>query len=321
MENHQDGRIFHKCAFKTVLESTHQLPTHYLMAQNELGVCGVLPLGHLKSRLFSNALISTPFCVQGSVLADNEDVANALMRAAHRKACELNVDYLEYRSISPMPLSNLSSLYVNFKREIFLNEEDNLKAIPRKQRAVVRKGIKGNYTTRINRDLDLFYRLFSESQRNLGTPVQSKKWFESLLNAFPEQTDILSVFDGQKPVCSVLSFYDKSTVYPYYGGGSVQARAGANDYMYWSLMLHALFKGCQWFDFGRSKVDSGSYRFKKHWGFNPEPLYYYYDLIQASTQPNINPNNPKYQWLIRQWKRLPLPVANTIGPYIARNLG
>ena len=121
---------------------------------------------------------------------------------------------------------------------------------------------------------------------------------------------------------SVLSFYWRDEVVPYYGGGMDLAREVAgNDFMYWNLMQAAAARGCRLFDFGRSKLGTGAYDFKKNWGFVATPLPYEYKLYATDTLPDNNPLNPKYQLFIKVWKKLPLPVANFLGPYIVRNLG
>ncbi len=129
------------------------------------------------------------------------------------------------------------------------------------------------------------------------------------------------VHDGV-PVASVMSFYFRDEVLPYYGGGTGEARRhAANDFLYWDLMRRACERGIRVFDFGRSKRDVGSFRFKKHWGFEPEPLAYEIRLVRATDVPDVNPLNPKYRMFVESWKRLPLPLSRLLGPPLARNLG
>jgi hypothetical protein len=120
----------------------------------------------------------------------------------------------------------------------------------------------------------------------------------------------------------VLSLYWNGTVYPYWGGGTAAARAlRANDAMYFALMNHARARGCTRFDFGRSKVGTGAAAFKKNWGFEGEPLAYHSRTAEGAIRREVNPLNSKYAAKIALWKRLPLPIANLIGPLIARGLG
>ncbi|HSK41911.1 MAG TPA: GNAT family N-acetyltransferase [Arenibaculum sp.] len=174
----------------------------------------------------------------------------------------------------------------------------------------------------IDDDVDRLYAVFSQSNRNLGTPVMPRRWFRSLVEEFPGETEILTVLKDRRPLSSVLSFRFRDAIMPYYGGGTREARAaGANDLMYWSVMCRAADAGLAWFDFGRSKTGSGAFAFKKNWGFEPEPLAYSYRLLTLDRLPDNNPNNPRYRRAIAAWKRLPLPVSRFLGPMIARNLG
>jgi hypothetical protein len=94
-----------------------------------------------------------------------------------------------------------------------------------------------------------------------------------------------------------------------------------NDFMYWELMRRSCTSGYRIFDFGRSKKGTGSHDFKKNWGFEPTPLHYEYKLVRATEVPDTNPLNPKYQLMIRTWQKMPIALANLIGPHIVKNLG
>ena len=246
------------------------------------------------------------------------------MNKARALGNELNVGDIELRNIKALATGNLESkdIYCTFRRPISSQEDENMSAIPRKQRAMVRKALKENMTVEFTQELDTFYAVYSESVRNLGTPVFSKKYFRLLQKTFQEEHDILLVKDEHGScVAAVLSFYYQDQVLPYYGGSTPKARVlRANDYMYWQLMCHAASKGVKTFDFGRSKVGTGPYSFKKNWGFEPTPLEYQHLLINAQSMPELNPNNPRYRYLIAMWKKLPLPIANLVGPVLSTHL-
>ena len=321
-----DATFFHLVEWQTIFDDVLGHKTYYLLAKQGMEVIGVFPLVHVKSKLFGNALISVPFGVYGGILADDEQILNALSDHALKLAHELKVDYVEVRD--QHSTDNIGSnwhakeLYVTFKKDLLATQEENFQAIPRKQRAVVRKAIDYGLTSDWDDNADRFYAMYSESVRNLGTPVLSKKYYQSLLDVFGEQCRVLTILDKGEPVSSVMNFYFKDQVLPFYGGGPAQARiCKANDFMYWELMRLSVEQGIKVFDFGRSKNGAGSYRFKKHWGFQPEPLAYRFHLINAKDVPDLSPVNPKYQLAIKAWQKLPLPVTHMVGPIIARNLG
>ena len=119
-----------------------------------------------------------------------------------------------------------------------------------------------------------------------------------------------------------MSFYFRDRVMPYYTGSRPEARAyGANDLMYWHVMRRAVERGCKFFDFGRSKVGTGPFHFKKNWGFEPRPVTHQYYLGEGQRVPQVNPTNPKYQALVTLWRSLPLPVANALGPHVIKGAG
>lgn len=321
---HPDGTVFHLSNWQGVLNQIG-IKTYFLYLRDPQDeICGVLPLAHLKHFLWGNHLVALPYCVYGGPLADSDEHTHSLLTAAKELGDELRVSDIEYRlrqSISKeLPGKDL---YVTFRRELAQDDDAIMKSIPRKQRAMVRKGINAELSSRITRQLDEFYPIYAESVRNLGTPVFSRGYFEALMEHFGDAADILLVDapDGEV-VAGVLNLYYQGEVLPYYGGSTFAARAlKANDFMYWELMRHAVGRGATLFDFGRSKTGTGPYSFKKNWGFEPQPLPYAYELITATEVPQLNPQNPKYAAFISMWKSLPLPVANLLGPMISRNLG
>ncbi|MEE9396839.1 MAG: FemAB family XrtA/PEP-CTERM system-associated protein [Methylococcales bacterium] len=323
VESCPEATFFHKSAWKKVIEKAFGHSCHFLYAEKEGVIEGVLPLGHVKSVLFGNTLISSPFCVYGGIAAVSDDARTSLDNAAGTLARDLGVDSLEMRNqVKRHPQRPRKELYVTFRKALDPNPEENLKAIPRKQRAMVRKGIKAGLVSVIDSDIDRLYDAYAESVRNLGTPVFSKKYFSILKETFGDQCEVLTIENQGELVASVMNFYFRDQVLPYYGGGTAAARrVQGNDFMYWEVMRRAVEKGIKIFDYGRSKEGTGSYRFKKHWGFEPEPLHYEFDLVKATEMPDINPLNPKYRLFISAWQRLPLSISKIVGPWISCNLG
>ncbi len=320
---HPDGTFFHLSGWRRVLERALGHRTRYLVAERAGRLSGVLPLGRIRSLLFGDSLVSTPFCVYGGILADDDVTRAALAASARELAENLRVDYLELRHRERMlPDWPCKDLYVTFRKEISPDPEVNLKAIPRRQRAMIRKGISNGLVGEVDPNPERLYRIYSESVRNLGTPVFPKRLFRTLREEFGDACEMLTVSSGDAAVASVMSFYFRDEVLPYYGGGLAAARdLAANDFLYWDLMRRAAERGVRIYDYGRSKREVGSYRFKKHWGFEPQPLYYECHLVKARAIPEVNPLNPKYRLMVETWKKLPLWLSRIVGPPIARNLG
>lgn len=318
------GAFFHRFAWRSIFKGVFRLDPHYLIAEREGRVVGILPLVHQKSLIFGSALIAAPFHVEGGPLASDQDAAAALDNAALELMRELKAPVLEFRSRKAVRPGWIvkRELYATFSRPLSTKDEENLLAIPRKQRAVVRKALSGPLTRDVEEGVDALFRVYSESVRNLGTPVFPKRYFAALRQAFGSDCDVVVIRDGGVPVSAVMNFYHGGTVLPYYGGGTALARrTGANDLLYWEVMRRAALRGCTQYDFGRSKAGTGAFSFKKNWGFEPQWLEYEYFLAPGSELPEKNPNNPKYAMFISAWKRLPLPIANFLGPFLIRGLG
>ena len=319
-----EASFCHLSGWGRALEGVFGHETHFLQALDGERLTGVLPLAHVKSRLFGNSLTSLPFCVYGGVAALDAASAQALDDAADTLARRLAVPHLELRQTeSRHPEWPRQELYVTFRKRLEPTEEANMNAIPRKQRAMVRKGIKNGLTSTLDAGMERFFALYASNVHRHGTPALPRRWFEALQREFGKDFEVHTVCapDG-RPLSSVIAFYFRDEVLPYYAGDDEAARGlAANDFKYWALMRHALARGASVFDYGRSKRGTGPFDFKKNWGFEPQPLHYEYRLYHRDTVPQNNPSNAKYKLMIQAWRRLPLPVANWLGPFIVKSLG
>lgn len=325
---HEAASPFHRPAWMQAVQRGCGHHVHYLLAKEGNDIVGLLPLHDVRSRLFGRALVSSAFAVGGGILARDGAVERALADTAWMLAKELGCPSLELRS-GALPTGQDwhidREVYAGFIRPLAADDDAELAAIPRKQRAEVRRSLGFDLEFSVGTDeadRRAHYRVYAESVRNLGTPVFPRGLFDAVLNAFGKDADILTVHQDGKPVASVLSLYHRGTVMPYWGGGTKEARGlRANDFMYFALMRHARGRGCSQFDFGRSKVGTGAFAFKKNWGFAPQPLTYAVRTADGTAPRAINPLDPKYKLKIALWQRLPLAIANRIGPIIARGLG
>ena len=325
---HDAGTPFHRPAWLQAVEAGTGQEAHCLIAETSTGeIAGLLPLHLIHSPLFGRALVSSGFAVGGGILSNSATVTRRLAAAVWSCAEQWSCPTVELRggSLPGGDWIEKGGAHANFRRALSADDDAELLAIPRKQRAEVRKGLENSLTIETGRtalDLDRHYLVYAESVRNLGTPVFPKSLMASALEAFGENADILTVLHEGLPVASVLSLYHNGTVMPYWGGGVWDARKlRANDVMYYALMNHARCRGCTHFDFGRSKTGSGAYSFKKNWGFEPEPMAYAVRTADGQQPRDINPNSPKYKAQIAIWQKLPLSVANRVGPWIAKGLG
>ena len=320
-----NATFFHRSGWLKVLQESFGHQPYYYYAESDGRICGILPLFHIRSRLFGNRLTSIPFCVAGFPISDSTEIEELLDKEAIHLLHELNASYVEYRDTEHDRIGwvGQKDLYATFLGEIEPSADQQLKQIPRKQRAVLRKALATDKLTwTLDPDTRDLYPLYALNVRNLGTPVFPRRYFEKLKEEFGDACEVLTVRYEKQPVSSVLSFYFRDRVLPYYTGSRAEARTlGANDLMYWHVIRRSAERGCTLFDFGRSKVGTGPYHFKKNWGFQSRPVVHQYYLKDGQAIPEVNPANPKYRILIALWQRLPLPVANALGPLLITGTG
>ncbi len=326
---HPDGTPFHRPAWLLATARGTGNRALALVIERQGDITAMLPLLDVHSPLFGRVFASSGFGVGGGVLAGKPGDAETLFAAAEELASRHSCPTIELRG-GPLPEGRAGwairhDSHCNFIAPLADDDEAQLLAIPRKQRAEVRKGLGDQLTVTIGSDAAeraAHYAVYAESVRNLGTPVFPRRLFAEVLDAFGDDADILTIRHNGQPVASVLSLYHGGAVMPYWGGGVFAARRlRANDRMYYELMLHARRRGCSHFDFGRSKTGSGAYDFKKNWGFEPQVLGYASWTAPGCERRDADPTSAKHAAQIALWKRLPLPIANLIGPWIARGLG
>lgn len=320
---HASGSVFHAWAWRDILASTFGFKPHYLIARRGLSVVGVLPLMEVKTLLFGHSLVSLPFCSWAGPIAEDDASLQALDRAAVELAGQLGVDHLEYRGRQPLPFERPGKdLYVCFSKAISADHEANLKAIPRKQRAMVRKGIDKQLQAKLE-SVEAFYPLYLDNVHRHGTPGVPMRFFNAMAQAFGRDCEILIVRSpAGEAVSGVLTLYWKNEVFPFYAGDTPAARdLAANDFKYWEVMRRGVERGASVFNYGRSKKGTGSYSFKKNWGFEPTDLAYEYWMQDGGHVPDNNPSNPKYKLLIDTWRKLPRGVVKLAGPLVVRGLG
>lgn len=319
---HPTSSIFHLTAWKRVIERTFRFESRYLVVQRENQICGVLPLFLVTNVLQGRTLISSPFAVYGGICADDDETASSLRAAACRIAEQEGVQHLELREQWPTsaPQFQTKELYVTFDLELPQSADELQRRFPRDTRYMIRKaGKNGLRAIWDNRELDTFYEIYSHSFHNLGTPVFPKKLFRTVLEEFGEQCELTTVWHARKALAAVLSFRFRDWILPYFGGSLMEGRTlAANNFMYWEVMKRALESGVRHFDFGRSKLGSGSHAFKTQWNMRERPLPYQFFLVKRKSMPNFSPANPKFKLPISLWRAMPFAVTKVLGPVVVR---
>ena len=326
VRRHADGTPFHLEQWSRCVHEGLRWPARFLTATQDGDLTGVLALHHVRSRLFGRRLCSSPQAAYGGPLATSDEVAAALLARAEQEAESLGVDWLDLRTpCRPATAEGdrwrTDDLRVTFGGPIAEDDDGILKAIPKKTRADCRKADKVLDADESPGNLDAFLALFRENQHRLGTPVLPTRFLRAVAAAGDLGPRVLVVRHEGEPVAACLSFTFGERVLPYYAGARGDAFAlRPNHGLYLNVLRFARRAGLSWYDFGRSKRGSGSYDFKKRWGFAESPLEYSVRLVRASELPGLNPENPDYKRKIEAWKRLPHWAANIVGPLLSPGL-
>lgn len=322
---HRDGTNYHQYGWRNVIENSFGHRTHYLVARDGTkAIRGLLPLTHMKSKLFGNLLVSLPFFNYGGVLADDEDISRALLQEAENIRCATGAEYVELRHLQKLTGELATKEHkVTMILDLRDDGESQWNDLNAKVRNQVRKAEKSGLTVRTGRLelLDGFYEVFCRNMRDLGTPVYGKIFFRNVLSAFPDSTRIISIFlDGRTVASGILVWYRDTLEVPWASSIRDFRELCPNNLLYWEAIKFAIRNGSSKFDFGRSTPDEGTYRFKKQWGAKPLPLYWQYLLKTGTAMPEINPKNPKYEMAIKVWQKLPVGLTKIVGPSIVRNI-
>lgn len=323
-----EATFFHRAGWRRVVAAGCGHRSHYRAAIRDGRVVGVLPLAHVRTPLFGSALISTAFAVYGGIVADDTAAAVALAEDAVALGTRLGVGHIELRHRQPLAVlgspgwTAQPGANVTFRHRLGGDVKANFDALPQAKRTDIRRARKEPLRVEPTRDLDAFYRPYAFGQHALGTPVYPRRLFEAIQREFPNETGIALAIGPDGPVSALLSFAHRDTIMPYFIGNLPAARPlHAPDFLLSWLMDQAVERGFRVFDFGRSKQGTSACAYKVRWGIAPEPLHYQFHLVRGRALPDHTPLNPRYRLLIAAWKRLPLPVANRLGPAIARQLG
>ncbi|MBT8440203.1 MAG: FemAB family PEP-CTERM system-associated protein [Gammaproteobacteria bacterium] len=316
--------IYHRSEWLDLIKSTFGHDCIYLQAiDSKERIVGILPLVYMKSYLFGNFMISVPYFNYGGAVGDHPLIEQHLMTSANEIASTIGSHHIEYRDNVVRDFYPACSRKVSMQLTLPDNQETLWESFPSKLRAQIRRPLRENPEVRIGGldCLDDFYSVFARNMRDLGTPVYSKDFFRNILNIFPENSKILSVRIHGKPVaaCFLLGYREQLEI-PWASTIREVNHLSINMLLYWEALKFAISNKYRLFDFGRSTRDSGTFRFKQQWGAKPRQLYWHYWLQEGEKLPELNPDNPKYALAISIWKRLPLFLANRIGPAVVKYL-
>lgn len=319
---HPAATLYHRSEWRHVIGRCFGHPHYYLLSRRASGeISGILPLIRLKSPWFGDFLVSMPYFNYGGALGDSQECENLLIERANSLAGELGVSHAEYRDDIERQGMPCRMDKVNMILDLPGTPDALWDALGAKLRAQIKRPSRERPTVRRGGQdcLDDFYHVFSRNMRDLGTPVYSKEFFRSILSVFSRYAAIMVISINGKPVSGAfLMKHGRMLEIPWASTIADFNHTAVNMLLYWETLKYAIESGCDRFDFGRSSIESGTYRFKQQWGARPRQMYWNYWMRSGGEPPRINPSNPKYRSAIALWRRLPLPIANLLGPHVVK---
>jgi FemAB-related protein (PEP-CTERM system-associated) len=315
--------LYHRYEWRDVNDRSFGYRSAYLAAMVDGRLAGIFPFVQVKSSLFGNIACSLPFVNFGGPCAENDEIEQALVDAAKPIVRNWRSDYLEIRT--PHQIAGLPTSEHKVSMTLALDSDSEVlwKAFKTAHRQDIRSGYKKGLTARIG-GIELlgdFYAVLSESWRDLGTPIYSRRYLETVARAFPDVTRIVVVYSGDEPAAASLDMLNGETAEGLWLGSRGKFRKQYAGYvLYWELIKNACERGVKTFHLGRSTVQSGGETFKKKWNASPTQLFWQYVMRNGQPLPQLNVANPKYRLAIKAWQQLPVPVTQVIGPFIARSI-
>ena len=324
LQRHPETTIYHSPLWGDIMQRAYGNRPIYLTARCNGQITGILQLIAQKSLLFGSHLCSLPYFDASGILARDEYAANALIEQAQQLLDSQRAQWIELRHLQPKGKSlPTRSDKVTMLLPLTRDDQELWSRFKPKVRNQIRKAqredmqvVQGN-----TEYLDEFYAVYSRNMRDLGSPPHSRRFFRLILESFPEQATIYLVRLNDKSLAAGLSLLDQSILRVPWAGSNWQFRSlNPNMLLYWSMLAEGCQKKAEYFDFGRSTLDSGTYRFKKQWGAKEIPLVWQFLLPEGDSLPELNPESPKYRYFVSVWKKLPLWTVRWLGPRIIAKL-
>ncbi len=314
--NHPDGLAYHLFAWQKAVKNAYQFGSCYLLGEENSKITGVLPLIELKIPFLGRSLVSLPYCDIGGCLADNDEIATALLQKALEIGQLKKVKKIEIRQI--LLTGEIDPMG---KVRMVLDLPDSsatlLAGFKAKLRSQVKKPTRDGLTARLGGEelVSDFYQIFCENMRDLGSPVHSLKWVESIVKFYGDRAKVGIVYtpEGIPAAGGIILLTTKTVLIPWASALLKFKHYNPNMLLYWNFLSFAADNGYQYFDFGRSTLGEGTYKFKKQWGAEPVPLRWVDLLNSTPTMVAVGRHGGMREKVATVWKKLPVPMATSVG--------
>lgn len=319
---HPEGTFCHLWEWRELFGECFGHRAHYLVARDAAGrIEGVLPLVWMRS-LLGRFLISIPYLNYGGPLGTPR-AQTALARRAREEAERGGARRLELRTRG----SDTTGLPpARRKITVVLPLPESIEALwnstfRAKLRSQIRRAQREKMDVRFGaQEEEAFYRVFSRNMRDLGTPVHPRAFFSALGRRFSDRVIFGAVYADGMPVAAGCGFVWRDEYEMTWASSLREHNAKApNMLLYASFMEEMIRRGMRKFNFGRCTPEGGTHRFKLQWGGVDEPMHWA-GWPDAEEREGTDEPGGVYSLASRAWRRLPVPVAETLGPLLAARL-
>jgi FemAB-related protein (PEP-CTERM system-associated) len=322
---HPEGTAYQLFAWGKAVELAYGFQTHNIIAEVEGRICGVMPLVKFRIPIIGEQLISLPYCDSGGILADDDGIAQVIYKRALAFAEERHGDCI-IRSNCSLPFAGESGTdKVRMVLELPENSNALMASFRSKLRNKIKLPLRDGFVARMGGDelLSDFYRIFTENMRDLGSPVHGRQWFQAIVDSFEDKTRVGVVYasNGEPAAAGIILLHSNTVANPWSSSLDCYNKWKPNMLLYWTFLAFAADNGFKCFDFGRSTIGEGTWRFKDQWGATPKPLYWY-GLESKGKKEQLHDSyassSRKRQLAAALWCKLPLSAANWLGPRIRK---
>ncbi|MBD1399619.1 FemAB family XrtA/PEP-CTERM system-associated protein [Pelovirga terrestris] len=330
--NHPHSNPYLLSGWSRAISSAYGHKLYQLMATDTNGnTTGTLPLVHIKHPIFGNTLFSMPYADLGGVIADDDQIATALIEQATQIASDNKIPVIELRQGSELN-HNTGSFYQSaasaHKVRMVLDLPETadvlMAGFKAKLRSQIRRPQKDGLTT-VSGGMELlddFYRVFAENMRDLGSPVHAKKFIAAVLSEFAHQARIFLVHKNDEVYAVSITLGCGNTLYnPWASSLRRHSASSPNMLLYWAMLEYACDHGFKRFDFGRSTPGEGTFKFKQQWGAVEVPLHWLALTRTLSLEPSSSQQKSKFEMAMQLWQKLPVSLTKVVGPPLRKYIG
>ena len=318
---HAAGTIYYRYEWQQILRQCYSLSSYYFAAHCNDKIVGILPITRHTSWLFGDYMVSMPWYGRGGPIADTPEIEDQLIQVAADFASKEAVDHIEFREEVPRKSLPSKTHKVNMVLDLPDTQEQLWHSFTSKLRAQIKRPQREKTSFLIGGEelIHDFYKVYARNMRDLGSPPHCKQFIVQIMRNFTSESRLAIVYLDHKPVSAGLLLSKENTIeIPLASTIKEVNHLSMNMLLYWNILSYAIENSYHYFDFGRSSVNAGTYRFKRQWGAKPKTLHWNYWIEDRGIIPSINPTNPKYRVVIWFWKHLPIGLANFIGTRLIR---